>query len=300
MPDAELLTADPVAESEDAASAVSEESASPQTGSDDDISPESVAQMNALIRGQIAAAVQAGSASKPETDDAGEAGDAQGGESAPSGDVKPSDQPGQQPGRRGAAAEIERLSGEVARLTKLLDEANPPPPDASEESRKAAWEREQRYRKLAAKPWKDADWSQDDVEFFTTEQERRALFPEIFAQHQVALDQDLQEHERAYQAKHEAFQAYVLDGMEAIKGLPGVDFDAIKAAPDFRAREQLIYRAGQASKEAENRQLRETIADLRRDALDGTRAPIAGGRSSPGRAVDTDTYMNTLLRGGRA
>lgn len=275
--------------------AASEESASPPS---DDISPESRAQMNALIRGGVG---RLDSTSKPDAAEASaDAAETPDGESAPAGDVKPSDAAALGPGRRGAAAEIDRLKAENERLTKALDAANPPPPDASEEARKAALETESRFRRLLMKPESDADWTPDDISFLETEKQRRAVAPELQQHYDTVLEADRASLQKLYDDTVNGFWAHVRSDMASAKDVPGVDYDAVKSARTFAERDRLMYAAGAASHEPELKKLREENADLRRDLFGATRAPMSGGRSSPGRAYSENEYMNRLLRGGRA
>lgn len=288
--------ASPAAEAAESQPAASEESAS---SSSEATTAQSNAFMNAMLRGQLAEITDP--ASKSDTADADDDADSESdGVSASSGDVKPSDAPTQGKGRRGSAAEISRLAAENARLQQTLEQLQPKLPDASEEARTAAIEAENRYRRLLVKPDSDYDWTHDDIQFLADEKQKRALVPELRRHYDTVLEADLKARETEFASKHQGFQQYVLQGMAAVKDLPGVDFDAVKAAPDFVARERLIYAAGAASNESEIKSLRDENAQLKREMLGSTRAPLNGGRSSPGRTYDPNDVMNTLIRGGRA
>lgn len=290
----DLTPESPTAEADESPAVSSEESAHPS--SEPEVSPDAVAHMNAMIRGGVDSV-----ASKPdETAEDDDPDSEPGGESASSEGVKPSDAPASGKGRRGAAAEIARLAAENARLQQTLDTIAPKPPDPSEEARTAAIAKEQRFRRLLMKPDTDQDWDADDWHFLQTEKTERALVPKLVQHYDTVIAEDLKAHEAAYDGKYQGFQNYVLQGMEAVKGLPGVNFEAIQAAPDFVARERLIYAAGAASKEAEAKLLRDENAELKRDLYGATRAPLNGGRSSPGRTYSANDTMNNLIRGGRA
>lgn len=281
----------PVAEADEAQPAAVEESASPT-----DLAAES-ATMNALLRGEAS-----GPASKPTAaDDDPDSTEAQDGASDPAGTVKPSEQSPAAPGRRGAAAEIARLKAENARLQQAYDAANPPPPDPSDAARAKAVETEARFRRLLLKPDTDQDWTQDDVDFLVGEKERRAKVPELTQQYETALD----EAAKSWQAWAEQSVAHRWDAVKADLSttltLPGVT-DEIKAhllaAP---LSEQILIhrRLEREAAQGEIAKLRTELSDARRGLYGATRAPVDGGRSSPGRAYNENTLMNTLLRGGR-
>lgn len=284
-------TLDPAAEAESSSSAASEASASPAP----DTTPTENAQMNALLRGGLSLDVP-GSASKSDTDDDDGEVDAQDGASAPTGDVKPSGQTG----RRGAAAEIARLKAENERLQRAYDEANPPPPDASEETRKAALETESRFRRLLVKPESDPDWTHEDVAFLEGEKQRRALVPELQQHYETVLADDLEKQTVRVNEWAGRIRAKMLEDYGSAKDLPGVDEAAIRAAPTFADRDRIVYAAGRAQADAEISRLRDELADAKRDLFGAVRTPMNGGRSSPGRTYSENDYMNTLLRGGRA
>lgn len=280
----------PAAEAEASPSAVVEESASPASN---DTTPQESAHMNALLRGALPA--DRDSASKPTTDEDNADTAGQDGASAPTGDVKPSETPG----RRGAAAEIAHLRAENARLQKAYEEANPPPPDASEEARAKAIETETRFRRLLVKPESDSDWTHEDIAFLEGEKQRRALVPELSQHYEAVIEADRQALAQEHEAKVAGFWAHVRADMASARDVPGVDFEAVKAARTFAERDRLMYAAGQAASEPELKKLREENADLRRDLFGAVRAPVQGGRSAPGRTFSENDYMNTLLRGGR-
>lgn len=247
------------------------------------------ATMNALIRGQLDD-LPTDSTSKPDDNAAGSAGSDTDGESAPSGDVKPSD--GQAPGRRGAAAEIARLNAE-------LDALRPKPVDPSAEAQKAASERETRYRRLRDKPDSDTDWTSEDWEFVQHEKNVRAVVPELQAHYDTIIADDLKAHQDAYNGWVDGFRKHVLSDMASAKDVPGVDFETVKAAKTFAERDRVMYDAGAASNAAEVRALRDENAQLRREARGGIRVATNGGRSSPGRTQDLNGFMNELIRQGR-
>lgn len=279
----------PVAEPTDAAPAPSEESASQAAPPAAD---QSSTDIDDWIRGK---ALGPGPTSNPggvvptaEMDAADDGASA----SDPSGDVKPSDQPGQpKPGRRGAAARIAELEAENARLQQAFEEANPPPPDATAEAQQAIRDREARYRRLLVKPDTDVDWTNEDYDFLQSEKQRRAIVPEIQQHYETVLADDLAAHQTAYTGWVKGFQDYILTGMEAVKGLPGVDFDAIKAAPGFPERERLIYDAGKAASAAEVQRLQTELSQARRDLAGSAPRPINGGASPPSGSYDIDTWI---------
>lgn len=217
-------------------------------------------------------------------------------EPAPSGDVKPN---GQQPGRRAskaqeAAAEIASLRAQVAALTPA------PPPDASEEARAAILATEDRYRNLLAKPDDDPDWLQDDYIWLQDEKRRRALVPDVTRHFETVLERERRVVSEAAATEREQFWQRVGQDLASAAELPGVDLAAVKAAPSFADRDRLVYAAGKAQGQAEVRALREELADAKRQILGIVRPPLNGGRSGPGRTYDENTFMDSLIRGGRA
>lgn len=279
-----------VAEAPNGQAPTSEESAS--TAQDTNVSPQEDALMNALLRGNAGQGQD--SASKPdgETPD-DEGAEVEGGESAPSGDVKPPDQ--SKPGRRSAAAEIAHLKAENERLQKAYQEANPPPPDASEEARKASVEREQRFRSLLLKPDTDQDWDADDWKWLQEEKAKRSAAPELRQHYETVLEQDRASLEQDAIRREHAFLKGQADQILTLSALPGIDAEAFKAAP-YAVQGRMLYDA----REPEIRRLTEEIADLKREALGFVRTAPNGGRSSPGRTYSEDDFMNTVIRGGRA
>lgn len=296
--DSTTAVLEPAAEAEDTPPPASEESASPTAT--DEREAEISAQMNALIRGQLTQ--QQDSSSKPDADDAGMTDtEAQDGASDPAGTVKPSDAQATGKGRRGAAAEIERLSGEVTRLTKALDDLQPKMPDASEEAKAKALETEARYRKLLVKPESDQDWTSEDIQFLEAEKQRRALVPELQQQYETVLDADRKALAEWAESTVQTRWNRVKADLSSTLTLPGVT-DEIKAqllAAPLSEQVLIHRRLERESIEPELKRLRDENADLKRDLLGATRAPLAGGRSAPGRTYDENTLMNTLLRGGR-
>lgn len=285
----------PVAESIDATADLSGESASPS--SQEIATPGEAFDMDAFIRGR------AFGASDPTSNPDGVVPTAEmeadrDGEPAPTGDVKPSDQPGQR-GRRGSAARIAELEAENARLKQAYDAANPPPPDASEETRKAILAREQRFRDLNGRASDDPTLYQQgpdgkvNADWLDEEKKRRSIAPELRQHYETVLTEDLRSHQEAFEGQTRGFQTYVLQGMEAVKDLPGVDFDAIKAAPDFVARERLIYQAGANASAAEATRLRNENQQLRRE-LGGAIPKTLNGGQSPPAAAGFD--MNSWIR----
>lgn len=285
------LTQDPVAEADEAQPSPSEESASPS-----DPTAEANA-MNAMLRGLV----NPDPASKPDGDqDGDDSTSAQDGASDPTGTVKPSEQPA--PGRRGAAAEIARLKAENERLQQAYDAANPPSPDPSDEARAKAVETETRFRRLLMKPDNDLDWTQDDVDFLVGEKEKRAKVPELTQQYEASLDANA----KAWQEWAEQSVAHRWNAVKAELSstltLPGVT-DEVKArlltAP--LSEQILIHRQlEREAADAEITKLRNDLSAARRDLYGATRAPMNGGRSSPGRTVNENDYMNSMLRGGRS
>jgi hypothetical protein len=269
-------------------SAPSEESASPQ---EQPAAPESGFDIEAFIRGR-AAGVPQGSSSNPDgvvpTAELSETPD---GESTPDlGDVNPSAQ-AQKLGRRGAAARIAELEAENARLQKAYEEANPPPPDASEEARAAIRDRESRYRRLRDKPESDTDWTNEDYEFLETERKRRAVVPELQQHYETVLADDLAAHRQRYDGWVTGFQQALLADLATARDVPGVDFEAVKAAKSFAERDRLMWAAGNAQREAENRALRTENEQLRRDLLGSVTVPPSGGRSGMADGFDIDTWI---------
>lgn len=287
-------TLNPAAEATDAPPAAPEESASqaaPAGVSDN-------AFMNAVIRGGVATLE---TASKPDADEFGDDGaDSTGGESAPvaqaAGDVKPPEKP--PTGRRAAAAEIERLNAEVARLTQAVEAANPPPPDATEENRKAILERETRFRTLVMKPDTDADWNQDDYNWLQEEKQRRAIAPELRQHYDTVIEADKAALRQQHEAERVEFWERVGQDMASGAELPGVDIAALKAAPNFAARDRLIYAAATAIRDAEVKGLRDQIGDLQRQLFGTVRPPLNGGRSGGPATFDEKTFMNAIIRRG--
>ncbi len=270
-----------------------EESASPESQPD----PNS-ALMNALIRGETATLV---STSKPGDEDDDEAD----GESAPgasaSGDVKPSETQTQPTlGRRAARAEIDRLTAENARLQQAYDAANPPPPDATEETRKAILAAEERFRRLTVKPDTDLDWTQDDYDWIQAEKTRRAVAPELRQHYDTVLDADRATLRQTLDAERASFRAWVEKDLASAADLPGVDLTALKACPTFADRDRMVFAAGRATVDADNQRLRSENDDLRRQLLGTARAPLSGGQPSAGPTYDEGSFMNSLIRrGGR-
>lgn len=286
----------PAAEAEDAQPAASEESASveiPSTPSED-------ALMNALIRGETA---PLDSASNLDDDGPGMSdADAASGEPAPRGDAKPNDQ---QTGRRSkhAAEAAERLSAlesENAALQSRIAELAPPPPDATEETRKAILANEDRYRRLTNKPDDDTDWTPDDYQWLQDEKRKRAALPELRQHYETVVEQDRRTLRETADRERQEFWTRVSEDLASAAELPGVDLDALKKAPNFATRDRLVYAAAAATRDAEIRTLRDENAQLQRDLLGTIRPPMNGGRSSPGRTYDEDSVMNALIRGGRA
>lgn len=251
------------------------------------------ATMNALLRGLLP---PTDAASKSDAEDA--APESDGASAGPESGVKPSE--GQGPSRRGAAAELERLRAEVARLEDELRAARPPDADPSEEARARARETEARYRRLAHKPESDPDWTHEDIQFLEREKQRRAVVPELTEHYRTVLEDDLRAHREAYEGWVSGFKAHVARDLASAAELPGVDLDAVKAAPTFADRDRLVYAAGRAGAEAEAARLRDEVADLKRELLGRGPRPLSGGRSAAGGAgYDENAIMNALLRGGR-
>jgi hypothetical protein len=291
-------TIDPAAEDEAQPSESPEASASQEGATPGDISPESRAQMNSLIRGLAGQPSPGLTSNSGDQDDEESDDQAQDGASASNvGDVNPPGEPSRPLGRRGSAREIERLNGEVERLNQALNALNPPQPDPSETARAAATERETRYRRLLVKPESDADWTHEDIQFLETEKQRRALFPEVQRQHEAALAADRE----ALRREYEGAWGEIKRDLSSTLSLPGVT-DEVKtrllAAP---LSEQILMhrRLEREALEPEIRKRDEEIAALKRDLYGATRAPISAGRSSPGRTYSENDLMNTLIRGGR-
>lgn len=286
--EADQTLASPAPDAPEAPPSSSEESASPPAQDEAQVS----ATMNALLRGVI----PGGSASNPDADDESDAG----GESAPPGDVNPSDAAAAgKLGRRGAAAEISRLAAENARLNAALETLQPKVSDPTDEAQKAAVEREQRYRRLLVKPDNDNDWTSDDWDFLASEKQRRALVPELQQQYEAVLADDLKAHRDAYDGWVSGFKRAFLDDLASAKDVPGVDFEAVQKSKSFAERDRLMYTAGRAQLEPENKTLREENAQLKRELYGVPSGVLNGGRSAAGRTFNENTFMNTLLRGGR-
>lgn len=100
----------------------------------------------------------------------------------------------------------------------------------------------------------------------------------------------------ALEKDKQAFWANVLDDMATARQVPGVDFEAVRAAKTFAERDQILYAAGAASRDAEVAERdttitthEETIARLEDEIRDlrlvgprglaARRAPTDGGRS---------------------
>ncbi len=252
---------------------------------------ESTALMNAMIRGELEAV-----ASKPGGDADDEDADATDGVSAQSG-VKPNDTAKPIPRRR-AAAEIERLTAEVEQLKAQL--APPVPPDATEEARAAILEAEDRYRRLLAKPDDDADWTQDDYAWLQDEKRKRAIVPEVTRHFETVLERERAAARDEVEQERRQFWSHVASDLASAEELPGVDLQAIKAAPDFRTRDRIVYAAAEAKSAETIRDLRAELADAKRQLLGAVRPPLSGGRSSPGRTFDPTSVMNELIRSVRA
>lgn len=288
------LSPTPAAEPADAQPEAPEESASLTTAP-----TQEDAFMNAIIRG----AVPDSASNQGDDGDGDLADDAADGESAQPRDAKPTDQPGQQPGRRSrraveAATEIERLKAEKAALEARVLELNPPLPDATEETRKAILAAEERYRRLTNKPDDDADWTTDDYQWLQDEKKKRAVVPELRRHYDTVIERDRQVLREAHEAERVDFWSRVQADMASGAELPGVDLDALKKAPNFAARDRLIYAAATATRDAEVKRLREELASTRRDLLGTVQPPLNGGASGSGRTFDEDTFMNTLMRSG--
>lgn len=282
---------EPEAEAPEAQPDASAASASQPEASDAEIS----ATMNALLRGGL---TQAGPSSNPDaTDQETDEANAEAGASAPPGDVKPAD--AKAPGRRSAAARIAELEAENARLTKAYEEANPPPPDASEEARKAAWDEEQEFRRLSVKPWKDTDWTQKEIDFLEEQQNLRKATPKLKQQYDVALEQDLKAQQAQVSAWQQGLRTQMYTDYASAAELHGVDIEALRTAPTFADRDRLIAAAAAAKFEPQIKKLREELSESRREQYGMARTPMNGGRSSAGSTYNENTYMNNLLRGGR-
>ncbi len=177
----------------------------------------------------------------------------------------------------------------------------------SEADRKAALEREERYRTLRDRP--TSSLSADEYEFVEAERERREKYPELQRHYETVLEAErtglTQAAEQELARQQAAFWDSVKADLATAKTLPGVDLDAVKAAETFAARDALLHAAGAAWKEAEVRaELEPKVDDLQAklddlqakydeaDAeiselklvgprgLGARRAPLAGGRSA--------------------
>ena len=289
-----------VAEAEDIESDASEASAQPSADAGD-ISQQARDQMNALIRGEVLRVVDPAASSNPDELGEGYDAEAQAGASAdgaqPSSAVKPAGQAGV--GRRGAAAEIERLRAENTALEARVAELVPTPPDASEEARKAILENEAKYRRLTAKPDDDPDWTTEDYQWIQNEKHKRTVAPELRQHYETVLDAEIASLSRQLEDRTASFWTAVTADMATAADLPGVDLAALKGTRTFADRDRMVYSAAKAQADAETRRLREENDDLKRQLLGTVRAPITGGRSAPGQVMDENSMMNNLIRGAR-
>lgn len=285
------LTPTPAAEAVDVQPESPEESASPSTAP-----TQEDAFMNAIIRGMAP-----DSSSNPDDDGDGDSEPmAADGQPAPTGDVQPTSR---QPGRRSRRAEeaaqrLTALEAENAQLQARVAQLDPPPPDATEESRKAILASEQRFRTLDAKPDDDPTWTTDDYVWLQDEKRRRAVVPELREHYDTVIEADRAALRTQHETERQQFWNAVTADMASGADLPGVDMDALKKAPNFASRDRLIYAAAAATRDADIRRLRDENDDLKKQLFGSVRPPLNGGRSAPGRTYDEDGFMNSLMRNG--
>jgi len=127
-------------------------------------------------------------------------------------------------------------------------------------------------------------------------QEKKRLlsqFPQADAHYRTAAQQAIErarEQDRAdLDANQQRFWDSVRNDLATAKQVPGVDFDAVRAAKTFAERDQILYAAGASSRDAEVATRDETIARLEDEVRDlklvgprglgSRRAPVEGGRS---------------------
>ena len=290
------LTPTQAADADDARPAESEESAS----ASESAPSQEDAFMNAVIRGQTD--TLASTSNQDDAGDEAESADAADGEPAQSRDAKPTDQ---QPGRRArraeeAAAERKRLSDENEALKARIAELVPTPPDATEETRKAILAAEERFRRLSLKSLDDQDWADGDFDWLEGEKKRRAVAPELRQHYDTVLEADRAALTESFKAAENRFLNGQAQQIRRLSAKPGIDTAAFIAEGSYEIQGEMLYAAGAATRDAENRALRDEIGDLKRQLLGQVRPPMNGGRSSPGRTYDEDSVMNALIRGGRA
>ena len=182
-----------------------------------------------------------------------------------------------------------------------MDEANPLPPDASEEARKQILDNETRYRRLVNKPSSDTDWNDEDWSWVETERQKRDVLPELRQHYDTVLDAERAAVRASIEAERANFWQRVTDDMASGVDLPGVDLAALKACPTFADRDRMVFAAGQATLNADNQRLKSENDDLKRQLLGTARPPLNGGQSSAGPTYDEANFMNSLIhRAGRS
>jgi hypothetical protein len=203
-----------------------------------------------------------------------------------------------------AAAQQAAIDAAVAQALKAREDeqARSAADAATGAEREALHARNQRYLALRDKPLSELE--AEDYQFVEAERELRAKYPDVRQIYEVQLEADRAAiwtmAEQQLQQTQEKFWNGVELDMASAKQLPGVDYDAVKAAKTFAERDAVIQTGTAAWKEAEVRaELQPQIDDWKakfeaseaenrdlkltgRRGLAGARAPIAGGRSASG------------------
>lgn len=236
--------------------------------------------------------------SQPDSQAAADAAPADG--DAPNG-AQPTDGSGQPAPQKPRLSKVElaeqraaELAAENTRLQQALEAANPPPPDASEEARKAHLERERRFRDLNARPDDDPIFNEgDNYGWLQDEKRRRAVAPELQQQYEAVLQEDIAANRRAFE---DAWNGIKTD-LSTTLTLPGVTDEVrtrLLQAPlseQIRTHRQLERRIVQAEMADEIARLRKDNERLQNEAMASTRAPIEGGRSGSPTLFDIDDWI---------
>jgi hypothetical protein len=208
-----------------------------------------------------------------------------------------------------AAAQQAAIDAAVAQALKAREDeqARQAADAATGAEREALIARNQRYAALRDKPV--SQLSAEDYQFVEDERELREKYPDVQRRYEVQLEADrvgiFQQAEQQLQQTQAAFWDGVKADLASAKQLPGVDFDAVKAAKTFADRDRVVATGTAAWKEAEVRaELQPQIDELKtkleaaedenRDlkltgprGLAGARAPVSGGRPASGDAPAT-------------